>query len=175
MGGDSGGPILYPVVENGQAVEKIFGVASQGSKYIFLTYEFLDQLCKTGPFETCPWGETNGQADADQDGVLDGADNCPHVANRDQEDCDGDGVGDACDDDVCPKLATPVSGAAIAQTDAFTGSGGSSPFPWLVPIDATGGGPVRISLGLTGHLATAPERPSPGGVRPMYCACHTTG
>ncbi len=34
--------------------------------------------------------------DADQDGILDAADNCPLVANADQTDADGDGVGDAC-------------------------------------------------------------------------------
>lgn len=36
-------------------------------------------------------------ADADGDGVPDGADNCPSTANPGQEDADGDGTGDACD------------------------------------------------------------------------------
>ena len=35
--------------------------------------------------------------DADDDGVLDGADNCPRVANAGQGDTDGDGTGNACD------------------------------------------------------------------------------
>jgi hypothetical protein len=38
--------------------------------------------------------------DADQDCVLDSADNCPAVFNPDQTDTDGDGLGDACD--PCP-------------------------------------------------------------------------
>ncbi len=39
-------------------------------------------------------------ADDDDDGVPDAADDCPLVANPDQADADADGVGDACDD--CP-------------------------------------------------------------------------
>jgi hypothetical protein len=39
-------------------------------------------------------------ADADRDGVPEGADNCPGLRNPDQRDFDGDGAGDACD--PCP-------------------------------------------------------------------------
>lgn len=35
--------------------------------------------------------------DADNDGILDAADNCPVVANPDQADSDADGIGDVCD------------------------------------------------------------------------------
>jgi hypothetical protein len=37
--------------------------------------------------------------DADQDGVIDAADNCPGLANGTQRDTDHDGIGDACDPD----------------------------------------------------------------------------
>jgi len=40
---------------------------------------------------------TVNEADADNDGVLDSADNCPNEANPGQEDIDGDGLGDVCD------------------------------------------------------------------------------
>jgi hypothetical protein len=39
-------------------------------------------------------------ADADADGVPDGADNCAGAANPAQPDLDGDGAGDACDSDI---------------------------------------------------------------------------
>lgn len=39
-------------------------------------------------------------ADTDNDGVINSADNCPWSANADQEDMDTDTYGDVCDDDV---------------------------------------------------------------------------
>ncbi len=44
-------------------------------------------------------------ADDDNDGILDGADNCRVAANSGQEDGDGDGAGNACDN--CAALANP--------------------------------------------------------------------
>lgn len=52
-------------------------------------------------------------ADADGDGLCDGADNCPANANPGQMDGDGDGVGDVCDN--C--LATPNAGQADSDGD----------------------------------------------------------
>ena len=36
-------------------------------------------------------------ADTDNDGILDAADNCPVIANNSQLDADGDDIGDVCD------------------------------------------------------------------------------
>jgi Thrombospondin type 3 repeat len=47
-------------------------------------------------------------ADADHDGVPDGADNCPAVPNPNQLDTDADGLGDVCDD--CAAIADPGQG-----------------------------------------------------------------
>ncbi|OHB69325.1 MAG: hypothetical protein A2W23_03725 [Planctomycetes bacterium RBG_16_43_13] len=54
-------------------------------------------------------------ADDDNDGYTDGADNCALTFNADQANTDGDGVGDACDfdctpGDVCSPLSDPVCG-----------------------------------------------------------------
>jgi len=50
-------------------------------------------------------------ADDDDDGVGDDADNCPLVPNPDQADLDGDGLGAACDpDDAPPADPKPPSG-----------------------------------------------------------------
>ena len=55
--------------------------------------------------------ERTGAADADGDGLADGADSCPAIANADQADADADGVGDACD--TCP--GTPADNPVLAS------------------------------------------------------------
>jgi len=42
-------------------------------------------------------GSNSCEADTDDDGLLDGADNCPRYHNPDQADCNGNGVGDLCE------------------------------------------------------------------------------
>lgn len=56
------------------------------------------------------------EADADGDGVLDGADNCPAVGNADQANQDGDMLGDACD--ACPSDPdNDVDGDGLCATE----------------------------------------------------------
>lgn len=62
-----------------------------------------DDVCN-GADDDCDGQVDEGLADcedvdADDDGIVDAADNCPDVFNVDQVDTDGDGQGNACDDD----------------------------------------------------------------------------
>ena len=92
------------------------------------------------------------QADADGDGVADGADNCPSVANADQADVDGDGLGDACDPvddrDTTPDAFTFIDRTGVAtsvfvtsETRAITGFAGA------LPVAVDNGGQYRINGG----------------------------
>ena len=63
-----------------------------------------DSSC-AGPLQACKT-TTEPSNDADNDGVLDGADNCPNVANADQADNDNDSIGNVCDSTPAVKRAT---------------------------------------------------------------------
>lgn len=70
-------------------------------------------------------------ADDDDDGVLDTADNCKDTANADQADADGDGVGDACDncvdDDNADQADADADGIGdVCDTSSGASSGGCS-------------------------------------------------
>ena len=97
-----------------------------------------------------------GDADDDNDGVLDGADNCPLVYNPAQTDTDRDGVGDACDldddndgvndaFDNCPFVYNPaqadcdfdgIGDACELDSDADGVPDDCDPCPFSNPDDA---------------------------------------
>jgi glucose/arabinose dehydrogenase len=72
---------------------------------------YIDEYWPGLVFKVSPRDSDNdGQLDVcdandDNDGWVDGADNCPAKATLNQADQDGDGVGDACDN--CPSVANP--------------------------------------------------------------------
>jgi hypothetical protein len=69
-----------------------------------------DSFGESAPVDDlCPWLGL----DADEDGVIDVADNCPQVGNPAQLDADADFVGDVCDN--CPGVFNP--GQADANGD----------------------------------------------------------
>ncbi|RZF78164.1 esterase [Pseudoalteromonas sp. S4488] len=72
-----------------------------------------DSSC-AGPLQACKT-TTEPTNDADNDGVLDGADNCPNVANADQADNDNDGVGNVCD-------STPDGETSDSDSDGVSDS-----------------------------------------------------
>ena len=183
--GDSGGPIMLSIQEGGQTVEKIFGVFRTGNTGHYLTYAFLDELCKNGPFETCDWThDASGQLDADQDGIPDATDNCPKVANADQANCDkeaetnnptmakladrptGVGVGDACDFDPCPQVAPGLGGTNLLTRSEVN----PTSFPWLYWEHP--GAEAIITVRPTGFPAQGLSGSNALGTRPRYCACH---
>ncbi|KPM77594.1 esterase [Pseudoalteromonas sp. UCD-33C] len=72
-----------------------------------------DSSC-AGPLQACKT-TTEPTNDADNDGVLDGADNCPNVANADQADNDNDGIGNVCD-------STPDGETSDSDSDGVSDS-----------------------------------------------------
>ena len=72
-----------------------------------------DSSC-AGPLQACKT-TTESTNDADNDGVLDGADNCPNVANADQADNDNDGIGNVCD-------STPDGETSDSDSDGVSDS-----------------------------------------------------
>ncbi|WP_462168155.1 extracellular catalytic domain type 1 short-chain-length polyhydroxyalkanoate depolymerase [Pseudoalteromonas lipolytica] len=72
-----------------------------------------DSSC-AGPLQACKT-TTEPSNDADNDGVLDGADNCPNVANADQADNDNDGIGNVCD-------STPDGETSDSDSDGVSDS-----------------------------------------------------
>ena len=66
------------------------------------------------PLQACRT-TTEPTNDADNDGVLDGADNCPNVANADQADNDNDGIGNVCD-------STPDGETSDSDSDGVSDS-----------------------------------------------------
>ena len=72
-----------------------------------------DSTC-AGPLQACKT-TTEPTNDADNDSVLDGADNCPNVANADQADNDNDGIGNVCD-------STPDGETSDSDSDGVSDS-----------------------------------------------------
>ncbi|MEL7448478.1 MAG: beta-propeller fold lactonase family protein [Pseudomonadota bacterium] len=65
-------------------------------------------------------GDEVALADADQDGVPDGADNCTQVANALQIDSNGDGIGNACDADLDGNCAVDFSDLGLFKSVFLT-------------------------------------------------------
>ena len=75
----------------------------------------FEQHCEGGPpalFGVVRINSTIPIPDADNDGVMDIADNCPAISNADQLDTDGDGIGNLCD---------PVQGSTFIFLDSEPG------------------------------------------------------
>jgi len=89
-------------------------------------------------------------ADADLDGVLDGADNCVFTPNPDQADVDHDAIGDACDDSngvLAPIVAKTVDLRVISGKVFIRYPAGKGPTPFARAAQIhKGGGPGFVEL-----------------------------
>jgi predicted acyl esterase len=123
---DNGDGLVGPMVNNDKAAPVRKGSVTFSTGYTDDTPDLRGTAAFYAMPGPCPggvtasgsdiWGNTTPPsggppADADGDGVNDGADNCPNDANPGQEDSDGDGVGDVCDTAAPP--AGPDYGTGV--------------------------------------------------------------
>ena len=109
--------------------------------------------------------------DADDDGVVDSADNCPTVFNPDQADRDGDRVGDACDNcvDVVNPAQTDANGNGIGDLCDGTATSAFTLSRVQLTADTSGRGRGRISI--SGTLDATPAGGASAFLSTLHAGC----